>query len=245
MPTLIARAVALVVVLLGLAPAAASAASQPRNFVYRVVSIEHRYQWTDQSRSYPENCASWLKGGGTITASTEPYSGLLQLDEYYPGKYYGSSSKKGQAEVTRRIEYRGHLMPDEGCTPCGPSSEYGQCRPTKPDSQVKQTCGPRKASTGTVLRAQDRALVFGTFAGFAAALRRCPEPDDNADTGPEQPEFGRLQAATGVRQLMGLRVGERRTIVFETRRGRCSKVGQRGMHVCAIATAKVNFRRSF
>lgn len=241
----IVRTTAVVLVLLSAAPAAALADTLPRMFAYRVVSVEQRFQWSDMSRGYPETCASWIKGGGTITTSVGAYSGLLEIDEYYPGKVAGHSPKEGQGEVERRLDYQGHLRPDtEECSPCGPLSEYGRCRGAVPDEHVKATCGPRRARASTSLSAANRALTFNVSAGLDDFQQRCPEVELPADPGPDRPEFARMIERGGTRQLLRLRRGERHEIVFQSRRGRCDRIGQKGWHYCATSTARVLFRRT-
>ncbi|ADB53278.1 hypothetical protein [Conexibacter woesei] len=241
----IVRTAAVVLVLLSAAPAAALADTLPRMFAYRVVSVEQRYQWTDMSRGYPEKCDSWIKGGGVITTSVGAYTGLLKLDEYYAGKIWGHSPKEGPAQVERRLDYQGHLKPDtEECSPCGPLSEYGRCRGEVPDENVKATCGPKRARASTSLTAENRSLTFNVAAGLDDFQQRCPEVELPADPGPERPEFGKMTERGGTRQLLRLRRGERHTIVFQSRRGRCDRIGQRGWHHCATSTAKVLFRRT-
>ncbi len=241
----IIRAAVLAVALLLAAPAAAALADTlPRNFAYRVQSLEQKYEWTEIDEEHPDNCESWATGGGTIRITVPAYTGLLKLDEGYGGKVTGhSGSRDMRAPIERTIRYVGHIAPEEGCTPCG-RGEYGPCAPTVPDRTVTQGC-PKTGLANPYLTANAKAIAFEPSIDFDDTLNRCPQLRWPASNGPIYPRFGQMWAMTGTRQLLRLKIGQTRTIVFKSRRGTCSKLGRDGFNDCATSTARVKFRRTF
>lgn len=242
----ILRAAVLAVALLVTAPAAAALADTlPRNFAYRVQSAEQRFQWTELSEGAPDKCRSWSRGRGTVTIKVPAYTGLLKLDESYSGQVTGySDSESLRAMVERRVDFLGHTAPEEGCTPCG-QGEYGPCAPSVEDRTVIRNC-PRTASARPYLRATPWSILFAPGADAITALRSCSQLRWPVSDSTFLMRFAPITARRGTGKLLRLKIGQQTTLVFKSRPlGRCSQLGRRGTHVCATATAKIKFRRTF
>lgn len=235
-------AAVLAALLLGaLATAPASAAQ----FDYTVVSIRTRYIWTEHDRGYPKKCESWTKGGGVVEQTAAEFGGAIDLD-LLSGALLGADSRRTRGTVTRTIDYTGHTAPEaQPCVPC--DTEYGRCREAKPDTTVRQTCGPKQTSVDVSLSAYGQGLTLTAPFGADKLLAHCPEPDDPdeiADLSPSDKDYGKVTLRNGAKRLYALAVKERLTLEFTGRRGRCAQIARRGDHRCVTTAAKIVFRRT-
>ncbi|MDW5596918.1 hypothetical protein VSS74_21400 [Conexibacter stalactiti] len=226
--------------------ALAAAPASAAEFSYTVVSIRTRYIWTEHDKGYPKRCESWTKGGGVVEQNAAEFSGVIDLDRL-SGALLGADTRRTRGTVTRTIDYTGHTSPEaQPCVPCD-RGEYGPCREAKPDTTVRQTCGPKQTTVDASLSAYGQGLTLTAPFGADALLAGCPEPDDPdeiADLSPSNKDYGKLTLRNGARRLFALAVKDRLTLEFTGKKGRCAQVGRRGDHRCVTTAAKVVFRRT-
>lgn len=243
---LLSLAAALIVALLLTTATAHAVSRTPKAYAFTVTSVELRDAWSDQSRRYPDRCESWIKGSGLIRQTAQETGSNIELD-WIGGAWLTIGREfKTRGTFERTIDYRGHVMPNQRpCTPCGPLSEYGPCRPVVPDEHVRNTCGPRDGSFEMHLASDGPKMTLFAGMGSLDHIERCPEIDANWITdGPYSPDYGPVSVAGGTSRLLRMAVGDRRTLRFAGRRGRCSRLGRRGAHVCSSIAATIVFKRT-
>lgn len=235
----------LVPTLLATAAAAPAASKTEKTYAYTVTQLEMRTAWSDQTKGWPRRCEGWIKGGGVIRQTATAHGGQLDIDWLSGAWIGGSDDTKTRGTYERTIDYRGHLMPDvQPCTPCGPLSEYGECRPIVPDTIVANRCGPRDGTFETWMSVQGSQLIMYAGMGSRELAERCPPVDDVADAGPADADLSPVRLAGGGRRLVRLGVGQRVTLRFRAQEGSCSRIGRRGSHVCKRFRATVIVRRT-
>lgn len=244
----LAAALLLPLLLLAAAPARAAVPKTPKAYAFTVKSIELRDAWTEQSRGYPKRCKGWTKGEGLIRQTAQQTSSNIELD-WIGGEWLTLGDEfKTRGTFERTLEFKGHLAPDQQpCSPCGPLSEYGECRPVIPDQVYRDRCGPRDGSFEMHLSNDGSKLTL--FSGMGsmdhlAQCRRIPKDAWWVDAGPTSPDYGPVSAPGAASRLLRMGVGDRKTIRFSGRRGRCSRLGRRGMHSCSSIAATVIFKRT-
>lgn len=243
----LAAALLLPLLLLAVAPAHAAVPKTPKAYAFTVKSVELRDAWTEQSRGYPKRCKGWIKGEGLIRQTAQQTSSNIELD-WIGGEWLTLGDEfKTRGTFERTIDFRGHLASNQRpCTPCG-LGEWGECRPDVPDEHYRDRCGPRDGSFEMHLSNDGSKLTLFAGMGSLDHLKQCRRIPDDAwwvGAGPMYPDYGPVSLPGGAARLLRMHVGDRKTLRFSGRRGRCSRLGRRGMHSCSSITATIIFKRS-
>lgn len=238
-------AAALALLLLAVTAAATAAATFPRQFDWTVRSATVRHEWTYLSRGYPRKCRGWIKGRGFVEQKAVVASGSMEVDDN--GAYkYAIVSAPLRGSIERVVTYRGHAIPQvQPCVPCGPLSEWGECKEVRPDVTYHDSCGPRDGRFELDLALIDSSLYLRPGMD-GDVLDRCPEIDESyADPGPGSDiAIDRRELRGAGRRLLRMRVGAAAPISWNSREGSCSRLGKVGEHECVTVKATIVFRRT-
>ncbi|HST42283.1 MAG TPA: hypothetical protein VLK58_22380 [Conexibacter sp.] len=232
----------------GLAGAtAAHAAGTPK---YKVSMTA--YQGTVTSHEvgdYPEDCANWTQARSTVAFELESRTfniGLIRhpLNDSIWGQV--SSDLQTTTNIHRWWSFRTHYKPDvQGCTPCGPSSEYGPCTGDVFDDRGSDDCG---STDGPVRRGMlavsvnDRGILVSAYP--MADFSRCEEPrQEGLPLGPGDPKVERFLLPSGTRELQAMKVGTTRLIKRQVRRGACGTRKGKGTRVCVTTNVRIRATR--
>lgn len=238
-------ALALLLAAAALAPAGAWAAT----YDYRIVEAEHYVIWNATSSAYPARCSSWSKGRGKIAIKLADLRGELEVETVPGYGLLGSVADPDWALLTRALDYRLHPAQDVvGCSPCGPTSEYGECTGPAPDRDAAADCGPVAIRAVALLQVDRGAFTLDVAAPAGDVLRRCRRTPEGTATGPLDPRFASLKLEGGSRHLLRLDVGQRDELGPLVSRGSgCGELAnerRKGFHPCTITRAYVVVRRT-
>lgn len=225
-------------VALSLAGAPAAGAAPPAKYSLNV--------WVDsfdkanlEESGYPDRCKTWTQGRSSLAfamRSARPVAlGLIRSPVNDSTWGLIPRSIEPATDVYRYWRYRFHLSPSTSeCSPCGPSSEYGQCGGETPDEVASDTCGgDGEERRGIIaLTVSDAGIMVSAspFADFSdcRAPRRKVIP-----IGVSDPKIDRFLLPQGTRQLKRMKPGQRRTIRRTIRRGDCDRLRGRGLRTCS------------
>jgi hypothetical protein len=199
---------------------------------------------------YPEDCANWTKARSTVAFELESSRtfniGLIRhpLNDSIWGQV--SSDLQATTNLHRWWSFRTHYKPDvQGCTPCGPSSEYGECTGDVFDDKGSDDCG---STDGPVRRGMlavsvnDRGILVSAYP--MADFSRCEEPrQEGLPLGPGDPKLERFLLPNGTRELQAMKVGTTRLITRVVRRGACGKQKGKGTRVCVETNVRIRATR--
>ncbi|MDW5597143.1 hypothetical protein VSS74_22545 [Conexibacter stalactiti] len=199
---------------------------------------------------YPEDCANWTTARSTVAFEMESGRtfnvGLIRnpVNDSIWGQV--SSDLQPTAHIYRHWRFRAHYKPDvEGCSPCGPSSEYGPCTGEVFDDRGSDDCG---STEGPVRRGflsmmvSDRGITV--IASPMADFSRCEEPrTEGLPLGPTAPKLDRFLLPSGTRELQAMKVGATRTIRRVVRRGACGRTRGKGLRVCTEINVQIRAKR--
>lgn len=131
---LVGAAIALLTILCA---ADAHAAKGEMKLAVEITGI-HVVDWSMRGKDAPNPCKAWVKGGGTqtigfstrrpmrYTAFSTPRIGDVRPQFVL----LGGTNAKYRATVERKGDWEENTIPQTSqCTPCGPLSEYGECKP--------------------------------------------------------------------------------------------------------------------
>lgn len=247
---LAALAVALLT-LLALAAVPAGAArpnSQPVFFV-ESTDLHVSEEWRQQDPGHPRRCATWVLAEGRSNLGVAQHAPRkLTLAPTFGGGFVGTlgGSDSAASELRRTARYRHHLRPDvEGCSPCGPLSEYGQCTGGRPDVVDSAKCSPGRGQGLVTLWLTGGTLTVSGHPRLERELEGCREIDD-APTGVMGWAIETVRFPGALSVLRRLPIGGRHTFRSEkTRsvRGGCRRLGGVGFRSCVAATAVVVVHR--
>lgn len=250
MSALVRTALALIaaVAAVSLAGGATASAATPK---YKVTMTAYQATVTSHEvGDYPEDCANWTKARSTVAFELESGRtfniGLIRhpLNDSIWGQV--SSDLQATTKIHRWWSFRTHYKPDvEGCTPCGPSSEYGQCTGDVFDDKGSDDCG---STDGPVRRGMlavsvnDRGILVSAYP--MADFSRCEEPrQEGLPLGPGDPKVERFLLPSGTRELQAMKVGTTRLIQRRVRRGACGKQKGKGTRVCVETNVRIRATR--
>ncbi|MDO8209060.1 hypothetical protein [Conexibacter sp. CPCC 206217] len=244
----IAAALAVLALLgLGAASATASAADTPKyRLTLRAYSSEKSHL---EDGNYPEDCANWTVANSTVAFETVAGRtfNLALIRHPLTDTIWGqvSSDLQPTTELIRYWRFRSHLAPStEACSPCGPSSEYGQCTGDVFDDKGFDDCGGFAPTRRGFLMmfVSDRGITVS--ASPEADFSDCPEPrQDGLPLGSTTPRLDRVLIPNGTRQLLRMKPGTTRIIERKLRRGRCGTMRGRGLRVCVQTQVRIRVTR--
>jgi hypothetical protein len=232
----------------GLVGAATASAATPK-YKVNLTAFQATTSSLEQG-DYPQDCAEWTKARSTVAfevASGRTFNvGLIRhpLNDSIWGQV--SSDLQPTRDVHRWWNYRSHLKPDvEGCSPCGPSSEYGQCTGDTFDDRGSDDCGstegPQRGGALT-MSVSDRGILVSAYP--LADFGSCEEPrQEGLPLGPTDPKLERFLLPAGTRELQAMKVGTTRVISRVLRRGKCGRQRGKGLSVCVQTNVRIKATR--
>lgn len=277
-PVVSRAALALAVVILAAlvaaaAPAPAGAAGGKRTFAVEV-SGRHVVEWTYRSDRELRECSTWSKGEGrqvTTFSTGRPERYTLQVTQV-PGHgpvavWLARDQRTHRFEITSHGRWQDH-DPPVSCSPCGPNSEFGECRPASPGRDDAVAC-PRRERVGIISTAyllpseQERdddlvppyaVLRVATSVALDDAMRRCLPAREGEPLTEDEPlpvDVGALRLTRLARgrslTLEGSRTlqmaYDERARMRKQRDGACRPTDAPGLTEYATTTVKVRVTR--
>lgn len=229
-------ALAALALLLTLGAASAAAAPPPKFTADLYASLTEEQNL--EGGGYPDRCDTWTQGRGTLTYDVESNQsftiGIVEspvddsLFVLIPRQPAWSS------DLRRFWKTRSHIGDNvEGCTPCGPLSEYGLCTGSLPDKLDSDQCGGPSKKRGGMLLLTATGRTLAVTGSPGGDLSRCKAPRDNALPGiVALPRF-ELRLPGAAQKLLRLKPGKSTTIRRETRRGACGRLRGPGLRTCS------------
>ncbi len=199
----------LVTTLFALLLPVASAYAEPTYEAEATVSATEDFTYAEKGA--PEACRSWTEAIGTVSVEVHAVGEFV----FFGGRggaigRFRNRTAKREAKVEHELRYRRHVAGfTADCSPCGPSSEYGECVPPTADQTGEVHCDPA-VDGGRVgaLLAAGRLNVWGIVPS-GPALRECTRNvPAGVPVGSSEPELEGALFSAGTGRIARLAIGE-------------------------------------
>ena len=246
------RVVLLLLFAVALAPAAADA-KPPKRYSVSVEAVHH-VGWSFRDAHDGQECFAWDRGDGDeITRIKTRRAGRLNVlgDGERGATAFLVRTPETKATYERSSLVLRHSIPSR-CTPCGPTSEYGECGPDTPDEQLNFTCGPKTAPAVGMITILDGRVTAHLGATWPVAEWDSPDPCPVAIGAPSKTTVNRdvpnVALPGAWKKILKLRRGREVTLTGdafhdEKRADDCNKTVVTGYDECANTEARVTVRR--
>lgn len=111
------------------------------------MTARHIVAWNVADEDEGQACESWSVGSGTQVIEVETARPERLEAERLFGKLALTTDRAGTftAEIKRRGTWKAHVTPGDTpeCSPCGPLSEYGECKPPNKQPTFTFRCGTK------------------------------------------------------------------------------------------------------